>query len=118
MQKKYYSYIEGRRARYVKRAKAPTAQRDKPEHIKKLCAVILVVSIEYGSDGGIASVVVARSSSKEPYSYSLRYYDLRNKNTVLKEVAQKMLDNSPKPAVVYEFLRNNYSYIGGSEAKY
>lgn len=29
-----------------------------------------------------------------------------------------MLDNSPKLAVVYEFLRNNYSYIGGSEAKY
>lgn len=29
-----------------------------------------------------------------------------------------MLDNSPKLAIVREFLRNNYSYIGSSEAKY
>lgn len=29
-----------------------------------------------------------------------------------------MLDNSPKPIVVREHLRNNYSYIGGGEAKY
>lgn len=29
-----------------------------------------------------------------------------------------MLDNSPKLAVIREFLRNNYSYIGSSEAKY
>lgn len=29
-----------------------------------------------------------------------------------------MLDNSPRLAVVREFLKNNYSYIGSSEAKY
>lgn len=29
-----------------------------------------------------------------------------------------MLDNSPKAAVVRNYLRNNYAYIGGKEAKY
>lgn len=29
-----------------------------------------------------------------------------------------MLDNSPKLAIVREYLRNNYAYIGSREAKY
>lgn len=37
---------------------------------------------------------------------------------MLREAAQKILDNLPKPIVVREHLRNNYSYIGGGEAKY
>lgn len=37
---------------------------------------------------------------------------------MLREVAQKMLDNSPKLAIVREHLRNNYAYIGSREAKY
>lgn len=118
MQKKYYSCVEGKRARHTRRAKAPTTQRDKPERVAKLCNVTLVVSIEYDDDDTILSVVVARGSNKDVYTYSLRYCDLRNENAVLREAAQKMLDNSLKPAIVREYLRNNYAYIGGREAKY
>lgn len=84
----------------------------------KLYTVTLVVSIEYDDTDTILSIVVVRSSNKNLYIYTLRHYDLRRENIVLREATQKMLDNSPKPTVVYEHLRNNYSYIGGGEAKY
>lgn len=119
MQKKYYSCVEGKRARNTRRAKAPTAQRDKPERVARPCNVTLVVSIEYDDDTDtISSVVVARGSNKDPHTHTLRHCDLRNENAVLREAAQKMLDNSPKPAIVREHLRNNYAHIGGREAKY
>lgn len=88
-QKKYYSCVEGKRAKNTRRAKAPTAQRDKPERVTKLCTVTLVVSIEYehNDPATIASVVVVRRSNKELYTHSLRHCDLRSENAVLKDTA-------------------------------
>lgn len=117
-QKKYYLCIKGRRAQQIQRAKAPTSQRDKLEHIVKLYTVTIVVSIEYDDGGDISSIVVARGSNKDPYTYTLRHCDLRSENIVLKDTTQQLLDNSPKAAVVRNHLRNNYSYISSREAKY
>lgn len=80
--------------------------------------ITIVVSIEYDDGGYISSVVIARGSNKDPYTYSLRYYNLRSENIVLKDTTQQILDNSLKAAVVRNYLRYNYSYIGGREAKY